>query len=125
MRFIAGNATACRKKRKASHEVSAIDDFIALLETTEVMQQVLKNLKEEPAHLFGDICREYQLTGQSVPDHHLRLTGYMGEASLKALLSIGLIRRQTGSRLSLYSYEPTTKGLEQYEKLKADGFYQS
>ncbi len=105
--------------------MGAIDDFITLLETTEVMQQVLKNLKEEPAHLLGDICQEYQRTGQSVPDHHLRLTGYMGEASLKALLSVGLIRRQTGGRRSVYSYEPTTQGLEQYEKLKADGFYQS
>ena len=90
--------------------MSAIDDFIAALEATEVMQQILKNLKEEPAHLFGDICQEYQRTGQPVPDHHLRLTGYMGEDSLKALLSVGLIRRQTGGRLSIYSYEPTTKG---------------
>jgi len=47
----------------------------------------------------------------------------MGEAALKALLSAGLIRRQPGGRLSLYCYEPTPEGLEQYEKLKTDGFY--
>ena len=104
--------------------MSAIDDFVSLLETTEVMAQVLKSLKEEPAHLLGDICREYQRTGQSMPDHHLQFVGYMGEAALKALLSAGLIRRQPGGRLSLYCYEPTSEGLAQYEKLKADNFYQ-
>jgi len=104
--------------------MSAIDDFVTLLETTEVMKQVLKSLKEEPAHLLGDICREYQRTGQSMPDHHLQFVGYMGEAALKALLSAGLIRRQPGGRLSLYCYEPTQEGLAEYEKLKADNFYQ-
>ena len=103
--------------------MSTIDDFAALLEATEVMKQVIKSLKEEPAHLLGDICREYQKTGQPVPDHRLHFVGYMGEATLKALLSAGLIRRQSGGRLSLYSYEPTPEGLEQYEKLKADGLY--
>jgi len=104
--------------------MSTIDDFAALLETTEVMKQVLKSLKEEPAHLLGDICLEYQKTGQSVPDHHLHFVGYLGEASLKALLSLGLISRHPGGRLSLYSYKPTAQGLEHYERLKADGFYQ-
>ena len=103
--------------------MGSIDDFAALLETTEVMKQVLKSLKEEPAHLLGDICREYQRTGKSVPDHRLHFAGYLGETTLKALLSAGLIRRQPGGRLSLYCYELTPEGLEQYEKLKADGFY--
>jgi hypothetical protein len=103
--------------------MSAIDDFAALLETTEVVRQVLKNLKEEPAHLLGDLCREYRMTGQPVPDHRLHFAGYMGEAALKALISAGLIRRQPGGRLSLYCYEPTTQGLEQYQRLEADGFY--
>ena len=103
--------------------MSAIDDFVALIETTEAMKQVLKSLKEEPAHILGDICRGYQTTGQPVPDHHLHFAGYMGEATLRALLSAELIKRQPGGRLSLYCYEPTAEGLEQYEKLKADGFY--
>jgi len=103
--------------------MSAVNDFVALIETTEIMKQVLKSLKEEPAHLLGDICREHQRTGQAVPDHRLHFVGYLGEATLRALLSAGLIRRQPGGRLSLYCYEPTPEGLEQYEKLKADGFY--
>ena len=104
--------------------MGAIDEFAVLLESTEVMKQVLNSLKEEPAHLLGDICREYQRTGEAVPDHRLHITGYLGEASLKALLSIGLVRRQSGGRLSLYLYEPTTEGLKQYESLKTDSFYQ-
>jgi hypothetical protein len=104
--------------------MSAIDDFTALMEKTEVMQQVLKSLKEEPAQLLGDVCREYQKTGQPVADHRLRFVGYMGEAALKALLSAGLIKRQSGGRLSLYCFEPTPEGLKQFEKLEADDFYQ-
>ncbi len=80
--------------------MGAIDDFASLLETTEVMKQVLDSLEEEPAHLLGDIYREYQRTGEAVPDHHLHFTGYLGEASLKALLSSGLIRRGPRGRLS-------------------------
>jgi len=103
--------------------MSALDDFFALLEATEVMQQVAKSLKEEPAQLLGDICREYEGTGRPVPDHHLNLVGYLGEASLKALISAELVHQRLGSRLALYHYEPTPKGLEQYKALKASGFY--
>ena len=103
--------------------MSAIDDFAASLETTEIIKQLLKSMKEEPAHLLGDICQEYQTTSRPAPDHHLHLAGYLGDASLKALLSLGLIRQQSGGRLSLYSYEPTPEGLVQYQRLKADGFY--
>ena len=107
-----------------SDNMSAIDDFDALLEATEVMQQVLKSVKEEPAHLLGEICREYKSTKQPVPDHRLRFAGYMGEAALRTLISAGLIKRQPGGRLSLYRYEPTPEGLKHYKKLKADGFYE-
>ena len=82
-----------------------------------------RTVKEEPAHLLGDICREYKKTGKPVPDYYLNPVGYLGDAALKATLSLVLITRQHGGSLSLYSYEPTPKGLEQYEKLKASGFY--
>lgn len=104
--------------------MGAIDNFAVLLETTEVMKQILSSVKEEPAHLLGRICREYQRTGEAVPDHRLHFTDYLGEAALKALLSAGLIRQQSGGRLSPYLYEPNTEGLKQYESLKADSFYQ-
>ncbi len=105
--------------------MSAIDNFSALVESTELMKQVLKSLKEEPAQLLGDICREYERTGQPVPDHRLQFIGYIGEATPRILISAGLVRQQTGDRLSIYTYEPTPAGLEQYEKLKADGFYKT
>ena len=104
--------------------MSALDDFAALIEATEVIKQVIRSLKEEPAHLLGSICREYEKAGQPVSDHHLNLVGYLSEASLKALIAAELIRQQSGSRLSLYCYVPTPKGIEQYERLKAGGFYQ-
>jgi len=109
---------------EVSFKMSAIDDFVGLIEATEVVKQVIRSLKEEPGHILSDICREYEKTGQSVPDHHLNLVGYLSEASLKALMAAELIRQQSGSRLSLYCYEPTPRGIEQYEKLRAAGFYQ-
>ena len=104
--------------------MSAVDDFAALLQTAEAIKQILQSVREEPAHLLGIICREYQTTGKAVPDHNLHPVGYLGEASLSALISLGLIKRHSGERLSLYSYEPTAEGLKQYERLRAEGFYQ-
>ncbi len=86
MRFVAGSETVRQQTREGRHRMSAIDDFAAVLENTEVMKQISKSLKEEPAHLLGDICWEYQRTGQSVPDHRLHFAGYLGEATLKAHL---------------------------------------
>jgi hypothetical protein len=103
--------------------MSALDDFTELLDRTEVMKQLINTLKQEPAHLLGDICREYKKTGKAVPDHNLRTIGYMGEAAIRALASAGLIIRSSGGLLSLYVYEPTDEGLKQYKKLKDEEFY--
>ena len=105
--------------------MSAIDDFTAFLESTEAMKQVLKSLREEPARLLGNICREYERTGQPVPDHHLQFIGYLGESMPNVLISASLVKRQSRDRFSIYTYEPTPEGIEQYAKLKADGFYKS
>ena len=105
--------------------MSAIDDFNTFMEGTETMKQVLKNLREEPAYLLGNICREYERSGQPVSDHRLQFTGYLGESTPKVLISAGLVRRQSGDRFAIYTYEPTPEGIEQYKKLKADGFYKT
>ncbi|MFO7773661.1 MAG: hypothetical protein R6V59_06985 [Dehalococcoidia bacterium] len=102
--------------------MSAIDDFARLIEATDVAKHILSSLKEEPARRLGRICREYDRTGEPVPDHNVELYGFMGEAAVAALVSAGLIRRQPGGRTSLYCYEPTAEGMNQYEKLKADAF---
>lgn len=104
--------------------MSAIEEFAAILENTDVVKQALRILKEEPAFLLAEICREYERSSrQPIPDHRLRSIGYMGEASAKALVSAGLVKRQSGGSTSLYVYEPTAEGLKWWEKLKAEGFY--
>ena len=103
--------------------MSALDQLFALLETTEVMQHVVSSIKEEPAHLLGEVCREYQRTGQPLADYHLQFIGFMGEASLRALISAGLITRQPGGRVAIYSFAPTEEGLRYYQYLRAEGFY--
>lgn len=105
--------------------MGALEDFVSLLGQTEIMQQVEKGLREEPAYLLGIICREYDKTNQPVPDYRLHLSGYIGEVSLKALLSAGLISQQSGGRFSLYSYIPTEAGLKQYKSLKKANFYKN
>jgi hypothetical protein len=103
--------------------MGSLDDFAALIEATEVMQQLARSLKEEPARLLGYICREYEKTGEPVPDHHLNLVGYLSEVSLRALILAGLVHQQVGGWSSLYRYEPTPEGTKQHEALKAIGFY--
>jgi len=104
--------------------MSAIDEFTTLMENTEVMKQVFRSIREEPAYRLRDICREYARTGNPVPDHRLQLFGYMGEMAIKALLSAGLVARHSGGTLSLYTYEPTAEGLRHYAGLRDEGFYQ-
>ena len=57
------------------------------------MQALLESLDEEPAKLLGTICREYEATNRTVPDHHLHLAGYFGEAMLRALVSANLVTK--------------------------------
>jgi len=103
--------------------MSALDQLATTLQATDVMQQVLSSTREDPARLLGQICREYEKRKNPVSDHSIALVGYMGEVSLKALVSAGLITRSTGGSRSLYCYEPTAEGLRQHENLKAEGFY--
>ena len=103
--------------------MSKFDEFINILESTEIMRQLRINLQEEMVRLLGVICRDYQNTGKATPDHCLHLAGYVAETALKSLLSAGMIKQQSGGRLAIYSYEPTKKGLEQYQRLKAKGCY--
>jgi hypothetical protein len=102
--------------------MSAMDEFAAVLEETEVMKQAHRSLREEPAHLLGDVCAEFIRTERPVPDHRLHYTGYLGEASLRSLVMSGLIKQEPG-KYSLYAFEPTDAGQKQYKKLKAEGFY--
>ncbi|MFO7997241.1 MAG: hypothetical protein R6U93_08955 [Dehalococcoidia bacterium] len=97
--------------------MGAFEDFIAVLRKTEIMQTLLQNLEREPAKLLGVICREYEATNKAVPDHHLSLAGYFGEAMLRALVSANLITREPEDRLFLCSYKPTETGLRYYKAM--------
>jgi len=99
--------------------VAAFEDFIAEIKKTETMQALFRSLEEEPAKLLGHICREYETTGKAVPDHHLHLAGYFGEAMLRALVSANLVTKEPGG-FSLYAYEPTEKGLNYYKGMLAE-----
>ncbi len=80
------------------------------------MQAVLAALEKEPITLLYAICAE------PVPDHHLHVSGYLKEVALRALLSTGLLERQPGGRLSIYSYKPTQAGIKYYRILVDEGW---
>ena len=97
--------------------MGAFEDFTDLVKQTETMQALLQNLEREPAKLLAAICREYEATKKAVPDHHLNLAGYFGEAMLRALVSAKLITREREDRFSLYGYKPTEAGLKYYKAM--------
>lgn len=97
--------------------MGAFEDFVGVVKQTETMQALLQNLEMEPAKLLAAICREYEATNKAVPDHHLNLAGYFGEAMLRALVLANLITRERGDRFSLYGYKPTEEGLKYYKAM--------
>jgi hypothetical protein len=97
--------------------MGAFEEFIDLLKQTETMQSLLHSLEREPAKLLAAICREYEVTKKTVPDHHLNLSGYFGEAILRALVSANLITREREDRFALYGYKPTETGLKYYKAM--------
>jgi hypothetical protein len=97
--------------------MGAFEDFVDVVKQTETMQALLQNLEKEPAKLLAAICREYKTTNKAVPDHHLNVAGYFGEAMLRALVSANLITREREDRFSLYGYKPTEEGLKYYKAM--------
>ena len=97
--------------------MSAFEEFTDLIRRTATMQALLQSLENEPAKLLAAVCREYEVTKGAVPDHHLNLAGYSGEAMLRALVSANLVTRERGDRFSLYGYKPTEDGLKYYKAM--------
>jgi len=97
--------------------MNAFEDFVAEIRKTQTMRALLESLEEEPAKLLAAICKEYETTNKAVPDHHLHLVGYFGEAMLRALLSANLVTREPGDRFYLYGYKPTETGLGYYKNM--------
>jgi len=97
--------------------MGAFEDFIEVVKRTETMQALLQSLEKEPAKLLAVVCREYEVTNKAVPDHHLNLSGYFGEAILRALVSANLVTREREDRFALYGYKPTEEGLRYYRAM--------
>ena len=100
--------------------MGAFEDFVTIVKQTEPMQALLNSLEEGPAMLLSNICREYEATNKAVPDHHLNLIGYFGEAMLRILLSANMVTKESEDRYSLYSYKPTETGLNYYKSMLAE-----
>jgi len=100
--------------------MAVFEDFVVEIKKTETMQALFRSLEEEPAKLLGHICQEYETSGKAVPDHHLHLAGYFGEAMLRALVSANLVTKEPEDRFSLYAYKPTETGLNYYKGMLAE-----
>jgi hypothetical protein len=100
--------------------MGAREDLAALLRDTETVQSLVRGLEAESTKMLASICAEFESTDKGVPDHHLHVVGYLGDAALRALLSAQLIDREPGDRLSICRYRPTEKGLSCYRALVAE-----
>lgn len=97
--------------------MGAYEELVQTIKQTEVMQQALAGLQEEPGKLLQAICKEYEASNKPVSDHHFHLSGYLGEIAVRSLLSAGLIERQWGDQSSIFCYKPTPAGMEHYKSL--------
>jgi len=97
--------------------MGTFEDFLEVVKRTETMQALFQSLEREPVKLLTAICREYEATAKAVPDHHLNLSGYFGEAILRALVSANMVTREREDRFALYGYKPTEEGLKYYRAL--------
>ncbi len=102
--------------------MGAYEELIERLRQTDVMSEVLAELEKEPVRLLYAICKEHEASNAPVPDHRLTISGYLKEVALRTLLSGGLLERQPGGRLSVYSYTPTSDGIECYRRLVNEGW---
>ena len=100
---------------------TAREEFAALVNSTDVMQQLLWDLEQDPLRILCGVCRENGETGQPVPDHHLDFSSYNCESSLRALTAAGLLRAHEGSRYAVREYEPTEQGLDLHRRLRDEG----
>jgi len=101
--------------------MGAFEDFVNLMKKTETMRALHDSLEREPVKLLAAICREYEQSKRAVPDHHLNLAGYFGEAILRALVSANLVTKEPEDRFALYGYKPTEAGLRYYRAMLEEG----
>lgn len=101
--------------------MSGREELLALVRSTESMKQILGELEQEPQKLLCAVCQDFRRNGKAVPDHRLALFNYFAEASLRSMVSAGIIKMMPGGLNSIHEYEPTSKGSEIYDKLIAEG----
>ena len=101
--------------------ISAREEFINLIKTTDVIRQLLHDLEEDPLRMLCSVCKENSETGEPVPDHHLDFYGYNSESSLRALTAAGLLEAREDSKYAVREYVPTAKGKELCSRLRDEG----
>lgn len=100
--------------------MSGREELLELVRSTESMKQILGELEQEPVKLLCSICQDFRRNGKAVPDHRLALFNYFAEASLRSLVSAGVVKMMPGFN-SIHEYEPTGRGSEIYDRLIAEG----
>jgi hypothetical protein len=104
-------------------DMSAFTEFIEEIKKTDVMRRVLNLLEKEPAYMLKVICKEFEASGNALPDHRLQLNGFIEDISLKAFVAAEYVSSEDGGRMSLYQYRPTDKGIQKYRYLLKTGYY--
>lgn len=74
------------------------------------LRELTDEVRTYPVKLLRLICDQYAARGAPVPDHALRLSPYLGETSLRALIEGGYVRRDDAAHIAVHAYVPTESG---------------
>jgi hypothetical protein len=102
---------------------AAAHEIIALIRGTQVVEELVTSLEQEPLGLLAVICKAHEMQGGPVPDHRIPIQGYLGEIGIKALVQTGFIDEEPSTRDSIRAFTPTHKGSDYYLRLKNEGYY--
>ena len=74
------------------------------------LRELADEVRTYPVRLLRLICDQYATRGAPVPDHALRLSPYLGETSLRALIGGGYVERDDTAHIAVHAYVPTASG---------------
>ncbi len=112
--------TTRSKARGRAKATSALQELQELVDSLGPIRDLVEQLHRHPVELLRQVCAQHRERGGPVPDHSLRLSSYLGEVAIRALLVGGLIERNTTDRHALQAYVPTSRGKELCDRIEAE-----
>lgn len=75
------------------------------------LRELSEELRTYPLKLLRLIGEQYAVRGGPVPDHALKLTPYLGDTTIRALVGGGYLKVHDDTHMAVHAYTPTDAGL--------------